>query len=89
MKVLAAPNGYKPETTLFKTVWKLHSGEFFGLPGKLVVDAIAVVLIVLSLTGIILFILPYGIRSQKRKGKKEVIKRWASRWCGTRNGTTR
>lgn len=86
MKVLAAPNGYKPETTLFKTVWKLHSGEFFGLPGKLVVDAIAVVLIVLSLTGIILFILPYGIRSQKRKGKKEVIKKmgkqmvWNQKW---------
>lgn len=84
--VLKAPKGYEPKTTLFKTVWKLHSGEFFGLPGKLVVDAIAVVLIILSLTGIILFILPYRIRSKKRKDKKEEMKQlgkqmvWNQKW---------
>ena len=84
--MLKAPKGYEPKTTLFKTVWKLHSGEFFGLPGKLVVDAVAVVLILLSLTGIILFILPYGIRSKKRKGKKEEMKKlgkqmvWNQKW---------
>ena len=84
--LLKSPIGYKPETTLFKTVWKLHSGEFFGLPGQLVVDAIAVVLIILSVTGIILFLLPYGIRSQKRKGATEMMKKmgmkmvWNQKW---------
>ena len=84
--LLGVPKGYRPKTTLFKTVWNLHSGEFFGLPGKLVVDAIAIVLIILSLTGIILFILPYGIRSQKRKENKEVMKKmgkkmvWNQKW---------
>ena len=84
--LLKSPEGYKPETTLFKTVWKLHSGEFFGLPGQLVVDAIAVVLIILSITGIILFLLPYGIRSQKRKGATEMMKKmgkkmvWNQKW---------
>lgn len=84
--LLQSPEGYKPETTLFKTVWKLHSGEFFGLPGQLVVDAIAVVLIILSVTGIILFLLPYGIRSQKRKGATEMMKKmgkkmvWNQKW---------
>jgi len=84
--VLKAPKGYTPKTTLFRTVWKLHSGEFFGLPGKLVVDAIALVLIVLSITGIILFILPYGIRRQKRKGAKKVMRKmgkqmvWNQKW---------
>ena len=83
---LKTPNGYKPETTLFKTIWRLHSGEFFGLPGQLVVDAIAVVLIILSITGIILFLLPYGIRSQKRKGATEMMKKmgkqmvWNQKW---------
>ncbi len=49
-------------------------------------DAIAVVLIILSLTGIILFILPYGIRRQKRKGAKEMMKKmgkqmvWNQKW---------
>lgn len=65
-RIISAPKGYEPKTTLFKIVWHLHSGEFFGLPGKLVVDAIAIVLIVLSVTGIVLFILPYRIRRWKR-----------------------
>lgn len=65
-KVIGQPKDFTPKTTLFKTVWALHSGEFFGLAGRLVVDVIAIVLIILSITGIILFILPYGIRRQKR-----------------------
>lgn len=64
--IIAQPNGFIPTESLFKTVWALHSGAFFGLTGRLVVDAIAVVLIILSLTGIVLFILPYRIRRQKR-----------------------
>ena len=84
--VLKAAKDYKPTTTLFRTVWKLHSGEYFGLPGKLVVDAVALVLIVLSVTGIVLFILPYGIRRQKRKGAKELMRKmgrqmvWNQKW---------
>ena len=65
-KIIGQPEGFVPEVTLFKTVWNLHSGAFFGLTGRLVVDAIAIVLIILSLTGIVLFILPYRIRRQKR-----------------------
>ena len=48
---LATPDGYQPKVTLFKTVWQLHSGELFGMAGKLVVDAIALVFIFLCLTG--------------------------------------
>ena len=70
-KIIPAPKNYEPKTTLFKLVWHLHSGEFFGLPGKLVVDAIALVLIVLSITGILLFILPYGIRRAKKVKSEE------------------
>ena len=70
-KIIPAPENYEPKTTLFKLVWHLHSGEFFGLPGKLVVDAIALVLIVLSITGILLFILPYGIRRAKKVKSEE------------------
>lgn len=74
-KIIPAPKKYEPKTTLFKLVWHLHSGEFFGLPGKLVVDAIALVLIVLSITGILLFILPYGIRRAKKLAAKARMKR--------------
>ena len=70
-KIIPAQKKYEPKTTLFKLVWHLHSGEFFGFPGKLVVDAIALVLIVLSITGIIRFILPYGIRRAKKVKSEE------------------
>lgn len=85
-KIIPAPKKYEPNTTLFKLVWHLHSGEFFGLPGKLVVDAIALVLIVLSITGILLFILPYGIRRAKKLAGKARMKRlgklfaWNMKW---------
>lgn len=85
-KIIPAPKKYEPKTTLFKLVWHLHSGEFFGLPGKLVVDAIALVLIVLSITGILLFILPYGIRRAKKLAAKARMKRlgkqfaWNMKW---------
>ena len=85
-KIIPAPKKYEPKTTLFKLVWHLHSGEFFGLPGKLVVDAIALVLIVLSITGILLFILPYGIRRVKKLAAKARMKRlgkqfaWNMKW---------
>ena len=67
-KIIGQPEGFIPEVTLFKTVWHLHSGAFFGLTGRLVVDAIAIVLI-------ILFILPYRIRRQKRLQAREKMKK--------------
>ena len=85
-KIIPVPKNYEPKTTLFKLVWHLHSGEFFGLLGKLVVDAIALVLIVLSITGIILFILPYSIRRAKNLAAKARMKRlgkqfaWNMKW---------
>lgn len=55
---LPAPEGYKRELSLFKTLWDIHSGEFLGLPGRLFVDLMGVVTFILSLTGIIFFLNP-------------------------------
>lgn len=65
-RTLRAVPGCAASETLFRTVWKLHSGELFGLPGRLVVDAVALVLIVLSLTGIVLFFCPFLLKKMKR-----------------------
>ena len=40
------------------TVWLLHSGELFGITGKIVVDAIAIILVVLCITGIVFWLRP-------------------------------
>lgn len=53
------------KVTLFRTVWMLHNGELFGIPGRIIVDMVALVLIVLSLTGLTLWLLPKD-RKHKR-----------------------
>lgn len=67
---LQAPDGYQPRVTLLKTVWWLHSGELFGLPGRLVVDAIAVILLFLILSGIAITLLPHLSRRLHALGRR-------------------
>lgn len=55
---LQAPKGYDGRVTAFRTVWLLHSGELFGVAGKLVVDVIAVVLVLLCVTGLVFWFKP-------------------------------
>ena len=92
--VLKTAKNFKPRDTLFRTVWKLHSGELFGLAGRLVVDAIALVLIVLCLTGIVLFLLPYSIRRFRRRGHLEACGKqtrhlkWHLKWHNRLGRTT-
>lgn len=59
---LAAPKDYSNRVSLFKTVWQLHSGELFGMAGRIVVDAVALIVIFLSVTGLVVFVLPYAMR---------------------------
>lgn len=55
---LHAPKDYDGKVTAFRTIWMLHSGELFGIVGKLVVDAIAIILVVLCVTGFIFWLRP-------------------------------
>lgn len=64
---LPEPLGYQRKTGLFRTFWQLHSGELWGLPGKLVVDLLGLVTILLSVTGLLHFFFPKIIRNRKRK----------------------
>ena len=67
---LKAPLGYKNDVGLFETMWQIHSGEIFGLPGKLFVDFLGILVFILSFTGIIYFFFPGIIKRRKRKEKK-------------------
>ena len=64
---LKAPANYSPKVSMFRTIWMLHSGELFGLPGQLFVDSIAIVIIILCITGLIYTFLPKFIKSRNRK----------------------
>lgn len=67
---LPEPVNYERKTGLFNTFWELHSGELFGLPGKLLVDLLGLVTIFLSVTGLLHFFFPKLIRRRKKKGNQ-------------------
>ncbi|MCG8581521.1 MAG: PepSY domain-containing protein [Bacteroidales bacterium] len=81
---LPTPEGYQNNTSLFKTIWVLHSGEILGLSGKLLVDLIALIFIFLSITGIIWFISPSLIKKAKKKlksnNRKKRLFRFSVKW---------
>ena len=62
---LHAPAGYDGKVSLFKQLWLLHCGGLFGTWGKLFMDAIALVLILLSVTGIWLWARPRSVKMFK------------------------
>ena len=64
--VLPAPEGYTRSAGLFNTLWELHSGELFGTVGKLLVDLLGFVTILLTVTGLLHFFFPKLIRRKKR-----------------------
>ena len=66
VKVPADDDG---KVSLFRTIWSLHSGELFGLVGKLLMDGVAIILILLCITGIAFWLFPKSIRRAKANGK--------------------
>ncbi len=67
---LPEPVGYERKTGLFNTLWELHSGELLGLPGKLIVDLLGLVTILLAITGLLHFVFPKILKSRKRKARQ-------------------
>jgi hypothetical protein len=61
------PENYDHKTGLFKTLWVIHSGEIYGIVGKLLVDLVGIIFIVLSLTGLLYFINGYRIKAKAKK----------------------
>ena len=66
---LPEPVDYERKTGLFDTFWELHSGELWGLAGKLIVDLVGIVTIFLSITGLLHFFFPKMIKRRKSKQK--------------------
>lgn len=65
--MLKEPDGYRPEISLFRIVWMLHSGEMFGLAGRLFVDAVGLAIILLCVTGWCLWFGPARVRGFRFK----------------------
>lgn len=80
MVELKTPKDFTGEASLFRTVWLLHSGELFGLFGKIVVDLIAVALIILCITGIIYWLIPKYIKRKRNTETPKKLLRFSLSW---------
>jgi hypothetical protein len=67
--VLPTHENYDGKASLFKTLWLLHSGELWGLAGKLAVDIFGLAILIISLTGLMHFIFPGWLKRRKEKKK--------------------
>lgn len=81
---LPDPIGYERKVGLFNTLWELHSGELFGLAGRLFVDILGVTVIWLSISGLLHFFYPKWIKRRKanKSDPRSLIKakRWNLHW---------
>jgi hypothetical protein len=75
---------YDDKVGLFRTIWVIHSGEIYGNIGKLIVDAIGLIVILLSITGALHFAMPYALRRLKKLKRHTVTaaatKRTSAKW---------
>lgn len=87
------PIGYQKKVGLFETFWQIHSGEIFGLPGKLFMDFIGLIFIIMVVTGFIKWYYPKIFKTikndpvslQKKKKTLRFNLRWHNRlglWFG-------
>jgi hypothetical protein len=82
--ILKASPGSDNKITLFQTIWQIHSGEIFGISGKIYVDALGLIVIFLSVTGIIWFFYPSLIK-RKIEGNIDISRtiktgKWSLKW---------
>ena len=57
---------------LFKTLWIVHSGELLGLPGKIIVDLVGLIVIFITLSGFYYTLVPSLARRSGDKLKKKL-----------------
>jgi hypothetical protein len=80
---LPPPENYDNKTGLFKTLWVIHSGEIYGLAGKIIVDFAGLVFAFLTITGLIVFVNKILLKKDKPvevKAKLKNSNRWNIKW---------
>jgi len=81
---LPPPENYDNKAGLFKTLWVIHSGEIYGIAGKIIVDFAGLVFAFLTITGIIVFInkiiLIRNRNTAEVRGKLKSSNRWNIKW---------
>lgn len=67
-----ATEDHEGKAGMFRTLWVIHSGEIFGLTGKLIVDLVGLSVIFMTLTGFFYFFLPKFAKKIKENSRKKL-----------------
>lgn len=60
------------KVSLFRTIWMLHSGELFGIMGKVIVDLLAILFIFFCISGLIIWLTPKWMKRRVKAGVKDI-----------------
>ncbi len=71
---IPAPAGHDGKVGMFRTLWVVHSGEIFGLTGKLIVDLVGLAVIFMTLTGFFYTFLPKFAKKLSDNVRKKLQK---------------
>jgi hypothetical protein len=66
--------GHDGKAGLFRTLWVVHSGEIFGITGKIIVDIVGLAVIFMTLTGYLYFFLP-KLAKRLREGFRKKLQK--------------
>lgn len=67
-----ATEDHSGKAGMFRTLWVIHSGEIFGLTGKLIVDMVGLSVIFMTITGFFYFFLPKFAKKIKENSRKKL-----------------
>jgi hypothetical protein len=83
-RILEIPAGEDDDnkTGLFKTLWVIHSGEIYGKVGRLIVDLVGLIVVVLSLTGLFYWLAPHLLKRVRKSAGQGIKKanRFSLKW---------
>lgn len=67
---------------LFRTIWVIHSGEIYGIVGKLLVDLVGLIFIFITLSGIFYWLAPHLLKRVKKSSKSRIkkVNRFSLKW---------
>lgn len=74
--------GSENRAGLFRTLWVVHSGEIFGITGKVIVDLVGLIVIFLTISGYFYFFLPKFSKrlSDIVRRKFQKVNRFSIKW---------
>jgi len=79
---IPAGEDYDNKAGLFKTLWVIHSGEIYGIAGRLMIDAVGLIFMLITLTGLFYWMAPHLLKRVKDSSKHSIksLNKFSLKW---------